>query len=184
MSDISALLTKELFFFHKTPLLPSSPVSLLSPCLALKVRWEMREQHRHLYPTGSNRPWEEQPWWCVGCGPPSMPSEEECLVMATQWVLPSAERVCALLARGPFPSSLVSSQINLLWSEHTLTRPLYATTAALRCTAASRQARLGISSCMHAKKKRNSESNGWFIIEGNFLSALTEVHSASQFRVD
>lgn len=29
--------------FRKTPLLPSSPVNLLSPRLALKVRWETRE---------------------------------------------------------------------------------------------------------------------------------------------
>lgn len=65
---------------------------------------------------------------CVGRGPLSMPSEEECLAMATQRTNPSADgvcvfvsvcvRVCAPLARGSFPSSLVSSQINLLRNEH------------------------------------------------------------------
>lgn len=44
----------------------------------------------------------------VGCGPLSMPSEEECLVMATQWALPSAEGVCAL--RAPRPFSVQSSE--------------------------------------------------------------------------
>lgn len=31
---------------------------------------------------------------CVGRGPLSMPSEEECLAMATQWTNPSADGVC------------------------------------------------------------------------------------------
>lgn len=154
MSDISALLTKELFFSQNTPppFLPCQPTVPMPD-----FEGQMRKE-RAAPPPLSN--WFKQALGgaglvvCVGCGLLSMPSEEESLVMATQWVLPSAERVCALLARGPFPSSLVSSQINLLWSEHTLTRSLYTTTAALRSTAVSSQAHIGISSCMQKKKEQ------------------------------
>lgn len=44
---------------------------------------------------------------CVGRGALSMPSEEECLVMATQWALPSADGVCTFRPR---PFSIQSSE--------------------------------------------------------------------------
>lgn len=51
---------------------------------------------------------------CVGRGPLSMPSEEECLAMATQWAHPSADGadgVCACVCTSrPGPFSIQSSE--------------------------------------------------------------------------
>ena len=124
-----------------------------------------RERHRHLRLTGSNRPWEERGWWwwcCVGRCPLSMPSEEECLVMATQWALPSADGVCTSRP-GPFSiqSSEQPDQFTREWTQsqrmthaHIHTSFMYDSSSdAEPRTAARRLARIGIYSCMQKKKE-------------------------------
>lgn len=105
--------------FRKTPppppFLPCQP-TVPMPGFEGQMRKE-REHRRHLRLTGSNRSWEEGgggvwgvAYWACPVGRNAMwwqHSELSHLLMQ-----------CALLAPGPFPSSLVSSQINLLWNEH------------------------------------------------------------------
>lgn len=94
----------EIMSDRKTALLPSSPVSLLSPLPGCEGQIEKKREklHRHLRLTGSNRPWEGWGGWC---GFLSMLSQEEC--RQTQWALPSADAVCTSCPR---PFSIQSSE--------------------------------------------------------------------------
>lgn len=183
--------------FRKTALLPS--LSTYCPrAWLLKVRWETGERTA----TATSN-------WLVQTGPESRrrrrrrrvcggvawdvrrgPSEHaQWRRNAVWWQHSGLSHLlmhCALLAPGPFPSSLLSSQINLLWNEHKVSGWCTHThihtflmcdaeictaprCTAPRCTAAGHeQISTHRNLLMHTKRRKKMvgiELNGWYIIQ-------------------